>query len=142
VQSPLDGHVSSQLPAEQSIVHGDELHDAVQLPDEHGQVPLEHDTPERGEPVPGSDTGGPPFGLAPPSPPLLLPPELLPQATVRTDARAKKAKDLGTKHLLSPSVVPQVQAEARAWTTKPMRTSVVTAPRPNESVRHGCLPPR
>jgi hypothetical protein len=87
VQPPDCGQVSSQLPAEQSIVHGDELHDPVQLPDEHGHVPPEHETPEREEPVPGSETGGPPFGLPPPPPP----PEP-PQAMIMKDEKAKQAK--------------------------------------------------
>ena len=54
MQSPEAGHVSSQLPAEQSIVHGDEVHAPVQLPDEQGHVPPEHGALERGAPVPGS----------------------------------------------------------------------------------------
>jgi hypothetical protein len=87
VQAPEGGHVSSQLPEEQSIVHGAEEHEPVQLPDEHGHAPPEHDTPERGAPVPGSEMGGPPFGLPPPPPP----PEL-PHAMTRKDDSAKQAK--------------------------------------------------
>jgi hypothetical protein len=63
VQSPVDGQVSSQLPAEQSAVHGDVLHDAAQLPDEQLQVPPVQGVLLRGVPVPGSTTAGPPLGV-------------------------------------------------------------------------------
>ena len=105
MQSPEGGHVSSQLPAEQSAVHGDEVHDAVQLPDEQEHIPPEQDTGERDEPVPGSGTAGPPLGLGPPPPPP--PPPELPQARTRRDARVKKARDLGKWGLLLPMVVPR-----------------------------------
>jgi len=89
VQSPDAGQVSSQLPAEQSVVHGDVLHDALQLPDEHEHDPPEHGALERGVPVPGSGTEGPPFGLPPPPGPP--PPEPL-HAMIMKEENAKQAK--------------------------------------------------
>lgn len=62
MHEPLDGQVSSQLPAEQSAVHGDVLHDAAQLPDEQLQVPPVQEVLVRGVPVPGSAIAGPPLG--------------------------------------------------------------------------------
>jgi hypothetical protein len=63
VQAPVDGQVSSQLPAEQSAVHGDMLHEAAQLPDEQLQMPPVQEVLLRGVPVPGSATPGPPLGV-------------------------------------------------------------------------------
>jgi hypothetical protein len=65
VQLPEGGHVSSQLPDEQSTVHGDVVHDPTQLPEEQLHVPAGHETLWRGTPVPGSDTAGPPLGDGP-----------------------------------------------------------------------------
>jgi hypothetical protein len=73
VQLPDGGHVSSQLPPEQSMVHGAAPHELEQLPEEHAHVPPEHEAFERAVPVPGSATGGPPLGeplLVLPDPPL------------------------------------------------------------------------
>ncbi len=103
MHAPVAGHVSSQLPAEQSAVQGDDVHDAVQLPDEQAHMPPEHETLERGVPVPGSETGGPPFGLVPPPPP---PPPELPQATTRRDESAKQARYLCKKASFGPEIVP------------------------------------
>jgi hypothetical protein len=66
--------VSWQLPDEQSIVHGVELHDDWQLPEEQLHALPEHATACRGVPVPGSATAGPPFGEVPPPGELLDPP--------------------------------------------------------------------
>jgi hypothetical protein len=82
VQSPDAGQVSSQLPAEQSIVHGGALHEPWQLPDEQPHIPPEQATSFRGAPVPGSETAGPPLGDAPPPPTVLLDP-LHPTTTER-----------------------------------------------------------
>jgi hypothetical protein len=68
------GHVSAQLPDEQSIVQGEELQDDSQFPDEQLHVLPEHETACRGVPVPGSATAGPPFGEVPPPGVLLDPP--------------------------------------------------------------------
>lgn len=84
VQSPLEGQVSWQLPLEQSIVHGAEAHAEVQLPAEQPHVlpPLQL-VLCRAAGVPGSDTAGPPFGVAPPVVPVVLePPD--PQAMTPT----------------------------------------------------------
>jgi hypothetical protein len=90
VQSPLGGHVSSQLPAEQSIVQGGDVQAPVQFPDEQEQVPAEQVVLERGVPVPGSGTAGPPFGV-PPSLPLPLPTVPLdpPHAAIERIEKAK-----------------------------------------------------
>jgi hypothetical protein len=62
------------LPEEQSIVHGVEVHDDSQFPEEQLHVPPEQDATCRGVPVPGSATAGPPFGEVPPPGALLDPP--------------------------------------------------------------------
>jgi hypothetical protein len=59
--------VSSQLPPEQSVAHGDEAHEAVQLPDEQAHVLPVQDAALREAAVPGSAMAGPPFG-----PPLVV----------------------------------------------------------------------
>jgi hypothetical protein len=75
------------LPAEQSVVQGDETHPAVQLPDEQVHVPDEQGLAMRDDAVPGSATAGPPFGVL--LDVLLLEP---PQAA-RTEAVNAKTKD-------------------------------------------------
>ena len=72
MQAPDAGHASSQLPPEQSVVHGDEAHVALQLPDEHEHVVPEQEALLRPAAVPGSATGGPPLG--PPDVVVLLEP--------------------------------------------------------------------
>jgi hypothetical protein len=62
------------LPEEQSIVHGAEVQDDSQFPEEQLHVPPEQDTACLGVPVPGSTTAGPPFGDVPPPGVLLEPP--------------------------------------------------------------------
>jgi hypothetical protein len=90
VQAPDAGHVSAQSPEEQSIVHGAELHDDSQLPEEQLQVLPVHETACRGAPVPGSTTAGPPFGEVPP-PGVLLDP---PHATTSRNEIPKQATSL------------------------------------------------
>jgi len=68
-QAPERGHVNSQLPPEQSAVHGATVHELEQLPDEHEQVPPEHEVLDRAAGVPGSEMGGPPLGEPPVVPP-------------------------------------------------------------------------
>jgi hypothetical protein len=96
VQAPDAGHVSAQFPAEQSMVHGAEVHDDSQLPAEQLQVPPGHDAACRGAPVPGSATIGPPFGEVPPPGVLLDPPHAI---TSRTE-KPKPATYLCMRQLL------------------------------------------
>lgn len=63
MQAPEVGQVSSQLPAEQSVVQGEDAQAAVQLPDEQAHVPPVHGVVLREEAVPGSEIAGPPLGL-------------------------------------------------------------------------------
>ena len=64
MHAPDEGHVSSQLPPEQSVAHGGEAHVAVQLPEEHAHVlPVQVALLVREEAVPGSAIAGPPLGL-------------------------------------------------------------------------------
>jgi hypothetical protein len=63
VHCPDAGQVSSQLPPEQSVVHGGVAQDALQLPEEQLQLPPVHEALLRAPPVPGSAMGGPPFGV-------------------------------------------------------------------------------
>lgn len=86
MQSPLGGQVSSQLPAEQSIVHGGDAQTPVQFPAEQEQVPPEQVALERGMPVPGSGTAGPPFGVPPPLDP--------PHAAMQRTTKAKSVPSL------------------------------------------------
>jgi hypothetical protein len=65
VQGPDGGQVSSQLPDEQSALHGAVLHEAWQLPAEQLHIPPEQDVGWRVAVVPGSAIAGPPFGLPP-----------------------------------------------------------------------------
>lgn len=82
MQSPDDAHVSSQLPPEQSIVQGAVVHAPWQLPDEQAQLPPAQATLERGVPVPGSGTEGPPFGAPPSTAPTPAVVEEPPQAMI------------------------------------------------------------
>lgn len=113
VQSPVGGQMSSQLPAEQSAVQGVEVQAALQLPEEHEHVPLGHVVLERGAPVPGSETGGPPFGVLPPSFELPLPTVLLepPQAVIQRNEKAKNAARLRKMDLSFRRIVPRRLSE-------------------------------
>jgi hypothetical protein len=88
VQSPDDGHVSSQLPPEQSAVHGAAAHELEQLPEEHEHVPPEHAVFDRAVPVPGSATGGPPLGEPPPD----VLPDPPPHAAIETTETSESKK--------------------------------------------------
>ena len=90
MQAPDAGHVSAQLPEEQSIVHGAEVHDDSQFPEEQLHVPPEHDATCRGVPVPGSATAGPPFGEVPGPGELFDPPH----ATIVRTEKPKLATSL------------------------------------------------
>ncbi len=113
VQSPVGGQMSSQLPAEQSAVQGVEVQVALQLPEEHEHVPLGHVVLERGAPVPGSEMGGPPFGVLPPSLEPPLPTVLLepPQAVIQRTEKAKNAARLRKMDLSFSRIVPMSPSE-------------------------------
>lgn len=59
------------------MVHGDEAQLPAQFPEEQEQAPLEQLVLERGMPVPGSGTAGPPLGVPPPTVPLDPPHETM-----------------------------------------------------------------
>ncbi len=89
MHAPEAGQVSSQLPDEQSIVHGETSHALWQFPEEQAHIPPEHEVTWRAVPVPGSAIVGPPFGE--PAPALLIVPLDPPQATTQTRDKARRS---------------------------------------------------
>jgi hypothetical protein len=76
------------------MVHGAVVHAPSQLPEEQLHVPAGHETLWRGAPVPGSVTGGPPFG----DPPGSVPPEP-PQAKTTRPRKPRLASRLRKRAL-------------------------------------------
>jgi hypothetical protein len=82
------------LPPEQSVVQGDVLQPAVQLPDEQAHVADEHEEAMRDDAVPGSAMAGTPFGV-PPEVLLLEPPQaVMKEVMTSSDERRTRMRDV------------------------------------------------
>jgi len=88
VHEPEGGHVSAQLPPEQSVVHGGAPQEAAQLPPVQLHAPPRQGALVRLAAVPGSETAGPPFGDVP-GKVVLEPPHATSQVAATTEEKTK-----------------------------------------------------
>jgi len=90
----VGSHTSSQLPLEQSIVHGDCEHWPEQPPLEHAQLPPVQGTVVRGEAPSGSVSGtsGPPFGPVELDPPPHAAMTITPHEAAEQQPRRKRKR--------------------------------------------------